>query len=126
MEWIEVSGMEKSIILDLGKKQKSISEIAQSLGKSIAQTSVTLSRMEDLIIRHKDYIRDAKQYLINSGIECRAEGLSPVQEELKKETCFKLEEMKKLGPYKKAGPSPSSKRASFISDLSFGSFSSLS
>lgn len=62
MSWVEVTGLEKEILLAVRKKNKSISEISEILSKSSPAVSQAVSRMveDNLVSRNIDYEGDAR------------------------------------------------------------------
>ncbi len=74
MEWIESKGIEKEIILVLGKKKMFISEVANKINKPIQTVSPRINQMEsqNLINKEKEYSinKDARKSLIyiNKGM----------------------------------------------------------
>ena len=71
MNWVSSEGIEKEIILFIGKKKKSISEIAESLGKGMNTIGKYIERMQfqKIIIRTQDYLEDARKSNISINFE---------------------------------------------------------
>ncbi len=63
MEWVESIGIEKEIILFIGKKEKTISEISKNLDKKMNTIGKYVERMQfqKTIIRTQDYLNDARK-----------------------------------------------------------------
>ena len=62
MTWKEIGGLEKDIVLCVRKKNKSISEISNQLGKASPTISEAVSRMvsENTVSRNHEYSKDAR------------------------------------------------------------------
>ena len=71
MEWVESSGIEKDVILFIGKKEKNISEIAESLEKGMNTIGKYIERMESqkTVIRTQDYLNGARKSNISINFE---------------------------------------------------------
>lgn len=64
---IECSGLERSVVLEIAKEPKKISDISKSIGKSIQVVSKIVERMEkqDLVQRKANYLKDARVFQIS-------------------------------------------------------------
>ena len=71
MNWETSSGIEREVLLSLGNKSKSISEIAKNIGKATNTVGKYIERMElqKIIIRHQDYLKDARKSEISINKE---------------------------------------------------------
>lgn len=67
MEWIESKGIEREILLGVGNKKRTISDIVNCTKKSYQSIGKEIARMEEknLINREKDYTKDARKSMIS-------------------------------------------------------------
>lgn len=71
MDFVSSEGIEKLILLNIGKKSKSISEIAKNLDKATNTIGKYIERMElqKIIIRNQDYLNDSRKSQISINFE---------------------------------------------------------
>ena len=69
MVWKETDTLEKSIILYIHKKQKTITEIAKEVKRAKSTVSESINRLsrQDVVIKTHDYKEDARKSKISTN-----------------------------------------------------------
>lgn len=69
--WQEMKNLEKSIILCINKKPKSITEISKETRRAKPTISKTVERMENqgLILKTQEYVKDARRFQVSINLK---------------------------------------------------------
>lgn len=67
MSWVEVSNLERKIILAVHKNSKSLTELAKELDRNKSTISITVKRLikQDIMEKSQEYVKDARKIEIS-------------------------------------------------------------